>query len=128
MILVDTSVVVDHLRGVDPRIGQLFRKEPVTIYGITRAEILHGAKNRKDRSQLIILLDSFLQVAISESIWDQVGDNLATLRARGVTAYLPDVTIATLALGLGCELWARDKDFVAFQTALPALRLFVEPL
>lgn len=127
MILVDTSVVVDHLRGVDPRIGQLFRKESIAICGITRAEILHGAKNQKDRSRLVTLLDSFLQVMIPDPIWDQVGDNHATLRANGVTAYLPDTTIATLAIGLGCELWARDQDFVHLQAVLPALRLFVEP-
>lgn len=42
MILVDAGVLIDFLRIKDPKLGRLFRSEPVAICGVTRAEILAG--------------------------------------------------------------------------------------
>src|SRR5204862_2414962 len=111
MILVDAGVLIDFLRSKNPKLAKLFRSQPVAICGVTRAEILAGARSSKDRQRLITFLPGFLQVATPEPYWDQVGDNLAALYARGVTVPLPDVLVATPGIENNTEVWAREPHF-----------------
>ena len=62
-----------------------------------------------------------------ESVWDDVGDNLCTLRTHGVTVPFPDAVLATLAIVNHLELWTHDAHFLLIQKWLPALKLFQEP-
>jgi predicted nucleic acid-binding protein len=127
MILTDTTVVVDYLRSRDRKMFRLFGIHDAAICGVTRAEILHGARGAANRRNLVKSLDAFKQVPVPESVWDIVGDHLAALQAKGFTVPFSDVVIATVAIALGIEVWARDNHFPMRQTVLPALRLFVEP-
>lgn len=127
MILVDSSVIIDYQRTADRKLDTLFRSLPVAICGITRAELRYGARNLADRGNLIVLLNTFQQVAMADAMWDVVGDHLAALRTSGVTVPFPDVVIATVAIENDIELWTRDTQFQLIQTVLPALKLFVEP-
>jgi len=127
MILTDTSVLIDYLRGKDPKLVLDLPTRPVAVCGVVRAEILYGQKSAEQRTREVAVLDTFLQLPIPDSIWDRVGDNLATLRAGGVTVQLPDVVIATLAIVSNVELWARDHHYTLIRQVLPALRLFAEP-
>lgn len=127
MILVDTSVVIDYAKGKDARLQALLPTLPVAICGITRAEMLHGARDPADRQKLLTLLATFAQVAIPDSLWDNVGDHLAALRAAGMPIPFQDVVIATVAISNGIKLWSRDQHFAAVQHVLPALVLFQEP-
>jgi len=72
-------------------------------------------------------LDAFGQLLIPEDFWEIVGDNLAVLRANGITAPFTDVTIATVAIENDVEVWARDAHFPMMQIGLSRLRLFQEP-
>jgi predicted nucleic acid-binding protein len=127
MILVDSSVIFDHTRGKDPRLAQLFKTLSVAVCGVVRAEVLHGARNPKDRTALLALLNRFAQLPTPEGVWDALGDNLCTLRTRGVTVPVPDALLATLAIIHGLELWTRDAHFKLIQGVLTGLRLFAEP-
>jgi predicted nucleic acid-binding protein len=127
MILVDASVIFDHTRGKDPRLAQLFKALPVAVCGVIRAEVLHGARNAKDRAALLGLLNRFAQVPTPESVWDALGDHLCTLRTHGVTVPLPDALLATVAIIHGLDLWTRDAHFGLIQGVLTALQLFPEP-
>lgn len=127
MILVDASVLVDYLRTSDLKLKQVFANSPVGICGATRAEVLHGARDPADRQHLLTLLDSFQQQPILESIWDVLGDHLATLRRAGLTMPFADVLVMTVGIVHNLEVWARDKHFQDAQKALPALKLFQEP-
>ena len=64
---------------------------------------------------------------LPDSIWDDVGDNLAHLRTHGVTVPFADGVLATLAIANDLELWTRDPHFTLIQKWLPALQLFQEP-
>jgi len=128
MILVDTSVVIDYLRTSDPRMLAVFQAQDAAICGVTRAEVLHGLRSAAHRQHLIAALDSFRQEAIPQSMWDDVGANLANLRMRGVTVPLADVIIATVAISLGVDLWTRDAQFQLIQVVLPGLQLLAEPV
>ena len=127
MILLDSSVIFDHLRGKDPKLAGLFTTLPVAVCGIVRAETLHGAKDAADRTRLIVFLGQFLHVPIPDTIWDTVGDNLCMLRTHGVTVTFPDAVLATVALVNDIELWTRDAHFALVQKWLSALKLFQEP-
>jgi predicted nucleic acid-binding protein len=127
MILVDSSVVIDYLRTGDPKIPAVSRANGAAVCGVTRAEILHGARGSKDRQRLLTVLNAFGQVPTPDSLWDDVGDNLAALRAAGVTVPFQDVVIATVAIANDIELWTRDNQFTLIQRVLPRLRLFQEP-
>ena len=127
MILVDTSVIIDYLRTGDAKVDKLLHTLPMAICGISRAELLHGVRSPVDRKRLIIILAAFIHLTIPDTIWDAVGDNLCILRSKGVSIPFPDAVIATLAISNDIELWTRDSHFGHVQSAIPALKLFIEP-
>jgi len=127
MILVDTSVIVDYLRSPTDRVLNLLQENAAAVCGVTRAEVLAGARDRAHLGRLSATLDTLEQVAIPETTWDLLGNHLAALRAAGVTVPLADAIIATIAIDNDLELWARDDHFARVQSVLPSLKLFHEP-
>src|SRR5437879_2789397 len=98
MILVDASVVIDYVRGKDVKLRTLLPQKPVAICGVTRAEVLSGARSAVDRQNLLSILFTFQQLSIPDSVWDVVGDCLAALRASGITLPFQDIVLAVLAM------------------------------
>ena len=127
MILVDTSVLVYYLRSGNLGIRAVLADAPCAICGVIRAEVLHGARTQQDAVSLRIALDSFTQLPIPQTVWDELGSNLSVLRSRGLPMPFQDVLIATVALHHDAELWTLDGHFAAMQVALPSLKLFVGP-
>lgn len=127
MILTDTTVVIDFLRTGDAKLRHLIVVHGAAICGVTRAEILHGARDPRHRQQLLTALGMFPHVLVPDTVWDSVGDYLAALRAGGLTVPFADAILAALAIANGLELWTRDAHFTRMQRLLPALKLFQEP-
>jgi predicted nucleic acid-binding protein len=127
MILIDTSVLVDYLRSPTDHARCLFEENEAAICGVTRAEVLAGARNPADLDRIAISLDVLGQVAIAEGLWDVLGKNLSLLRTAGATVPFADAVIATLAIENDLELWTRDMHFLRLQGILTGLRLFQEP-
>lgn len=127
MILTDTSVVVALLRTKDPKLRQLIVAHDGAICGVTRAEILHGARDLQHRQQLLSVLNLFQHVPIPDSLWDDLGDHLAALRSAGVTVPFADAILTTVAITNSIEFWTHDAHFALIQRVLPQLKLFVEP-
>ena len=128
MILLDSSVVIDLFRKQDDHILDVILEHEAAICGITRAEVLYGARDPSHRAKLVAALALFQSLALPETTWDHVGDNLAMLRASGVTVPLADAIIATVAMMNDVELWARDQHFPLIGQVMPALKLFQEPV
>lgn len=126
MTLLDASVLIDFLRTKDLQLLAQMQAAGGAVCGVTRAEILSGARGPKDLANLIVILDSFQQVSIPNAMWDTIGDLQSQLRANGVTVPLADATVASVAIALDAEAWARDAHFPNMQKILPALKLFVE--
>jgi predicted nucleic acid-binding protein len=126
MILLDSSVVIDLFRLQDDRMLDAILEHDAAICGVTRSEVLFGARDAGHREKLIAALELFKSVQLPETIWDHVGDNLATLRVNGVSVPFADAIIATVAMLHGIELWARDQHFLLIGQVIPALRLFRE--
>ena len=97
MILVDAGALIEFLRTKDAKLNSLFRSVPVAVCGVTRAEVLAGARGDKDRQRLLTFLGAFQQASIPDSIWDVVGENLSSLLAGGITVPFPDAVLATIA-------------------------------
>jgi predicted nucleic acid-binding protein len=126
MTLLDASVIVDALRSKDLDLLNKMKAADGAVCGVSRAEVLSGARGPRDRERLLTILDGFAQVDILSSLWDKVGEILAELRAAGVTVPLADAVVLAVAISIDVELWARDAHFELAQKILPTLRLYRE--
>lgn len=127
MILVDTSVLIRYLKTASPAIREIFANAECAICGVTRAEILHGARSAQDASDLRAALSAFIQLPIQENTWDHLGDLLALLRSRGLPMPFQDVLLAAIAINHSAEIWSYDAHFRAIQGVQPNLKLFDGP-
>jgi predicted nucleic acid-binding protein len=126
VILLDASIIIAALRARDLQLLGQMKSLGGAICGVTRAEILSGARNQQDQMRLLTILDGFQQITIPDAIWDDVGSIQSQLRVGGVTVALADAVLTAVALALDVEIWTRDADFENVQRILPALKLYRE--
>jgi predicted nucleic acid-binding protein len=127
MILADTTLVVDYLRGPTPLMIQTIKNHGAAICGATLAEIYAGAHSPHDFSKYDAALSIFARIAIPKKIWPSLGRNLAQLGGKGISVPFPDALIATVAIEDDLELWQHDRHFLDIQKVIPALKPFQEP-
>lgn len=127
MIIADACIFIDALRSKGLAMKPVMSGHPVIACGVAKAEVLKGAKNEIDRQRIHTFLSGFQRLDFEEDDWIALGDNLATLRRKGLPVPFPDVVLATLAIESGYEVWSNDRHFPLMQTVLPELKLFVEP-
>ncbi|MEX0775006.1 MAG: PIN domain-containing protein [Phycisphaeraceae bacterium] len=127
MILLDASVLIPYLKTGSPTVEKILDSVNCGICGVTRAEILHGARTPQDAQKLCSAIDELVQVQIHPDTWDHLGSHLALLRQRGLPIPFQDVLLATVAIEHDAELWSHDSHFRVIQGVLPQLRLFVGP-
>ena len=127
MILLDTTVLVGYLRTHSATVRAVLEIGPIAVCGVTRAEVLHGARNANDAAALVAAMDCFVQVSINQSVWDELGRYLAQLRVAGVSVPFPDALIAAVAIRENCDVWTYDAHFKAIRSVLTELRLFDGP-
>ncbi|MEO5903570.1 MAG: type II toxin-antitoxin system VapC family toxin [Gemmatimonadaceae bacterium] len=106
MILVDTSVWVDHLRKSDPVLVELLEQESVLVHPFVTGELACG--NIRNRAEVLDLLQRL--PAAPSATDDEV---LALIDRNGLMAKgvgLIDVhLLASSALADDARLWTRDK-------------------
>lgn len=118
MILLDASVLIEFFRNHDARLERALNQLPLGICGVTRSEILHGARDDADEVRLAALLDKFAAIQTPQLIWDDLGRNLGRLRRSGVVLPLPDALVATIALREDLEVWSLDRHFALLRDVL----------
>ncbi len=128
MILLDTSVLIRYLRTSSAGIREVLASMDCAICGVTRAEILHGARTVQDAEGLIKAMDAFIQLPIEQATWDRFGYHLASLRTKGLPMPFQDVLLATVTIDHSAELWSYDVHFHTIQTVLTDLKLFDGPV
>lgn len=124
MILVDSSVLIDHLRGRNtPQTAKLLAaaaREPLLIGDLILLEILQGARddrhaNRIERDLARFAVVSLLDAALAAS----AARNYRLLRARGVTVRkTADIIIGTYCMERRHILLHDDRDFDPMETYL----------
>jgi predicted nucleic acid-binding protein len=124
MIIVDTTVWIDYLRGTaNPETAWLDRTlggRRIALTDLILCEVLQGIRGQREftrvRDDLLrfkILPGGGIDLAISAA------QNYRTLRQSGYTVYKTiDCWIATFCLEGSHQLLHRDRDFDAFEKVL----------
>jgi len=114
MILLDTSVWVDHLRRGDSLVVQVLESGQAAAHPLVIGELACG--NLKSRAHVIDLLRALPQLAMATD--DEVLYFIARhkLMGRGI-GYVDAHLLAAAAIG-GSFLWTRDKRLREIATEL----------
>lgn len=115
MILVDTSVWVDHLRRGDARLRNLLEHARVLAHPFVLGEIACGSLS--DRALVLELLHDLPMTSVAEP--DEVLGFIDRHRIYGKGLGYVDVhLLAAVALTPGATLWTRDKRLHVIATNL----------
>lgn len=110
MILVDTSVWIDHFRTADPQLVDLLNRNQVLAHPFVIGEIALGSVAR--RAEVLRYLHN-LPSAVAAST-DEVMLFIETRKlANTGLGYVDAGLLAAAALTPGAALWSRDKNLRA---------------
>lgn len=124
MILVDSSVWIDFLRGTRTpqaeKLDVLLGTTRIAVGDLILAEVLQGVRDEREFQQVRKTLDSFEQVdLVGREIAVQAAKNFRILRALGLTVRKTiDTLIATRCIESNYALLHSDRDFDAFELHL----------
>ncbi len=115
MILVDTSVWVDHLRAGDTALGKLLDADRVLMHAFVLGELACG--NLRDREQILNLLGALPRCmqATDDEVLFFIGQK--ALMGRGI-GYIDAHLLAATALNGSARLWTKDKHLRALANDL----------
>jgi len=126
VILVDTSVWIDHFNGYDSDQAAylllcIADASPLVIPGLVLTEILLGVRNESEASRVTRVMSAFdLAPELERSDYEQAAVIYRACRARGATPRSAiDCLIAQLCLRYGHDLLTRDQDFEAIARFFP---------
>jgi predicted nucleic acid-binding protein len=106
VILVDTSIWIDHLRTGDPELGELLRDGQVLAHPWVTGELALGHLSR--RSEILGLIHNLPQATVATD-----GEVLTLIDKRQLfglgIGYVDAHLLAATALTPAARLWTRDK-------------------
>lgn len=120
MILVDSSVWIDHFRGNQTpqvlKLRQILQSAPVLVGDLIVVEILQGFRNDLHFNRALRLLTSLNVISFGGlHIAIQAAEHYRTLRRQGITIRKTiDTIIATRCIESGYALLYSDRDFEPF--------------
>jgi hypothetical protein len=124
VILVDSSVWIDYLRGTDtPQVSKLdtlLGTVPLAVGDLIVVEVLQGCPSDREFDEVARLLQEFQQVSMcGDDVKVEAARNFRRLRALGITPRKTiDTVIATRCIVSGYELLHDDRDFEPFEQHL----------
>ena len=109
MILVDTSVWIDHLRQGEPDLVQALMQSQVVIHPFVVGELACG--NLRNRQNLLELLQALppVKTAMDHEVMQFIESH--KLMGKGI-GYI-DAHLCASARLSGCKLWTRDKRLLS---------------
>lgn len=125
MVIVDTSVWVDFLKGHETagsiRMEQLLNDEvDVFTTGIIVQELLTGIKEKKTRNEVKHDLELFISVMPSLGIHVQAAEIYDGCRKKGITIRsIVDCLIAALAIEYDLSILHTDRDYDGISKVYP---------
>lgn len=109
MILVDTSVWVDHFRAGDDRLIRLLERTAVTMHPFVVGEL--GCGNLADRQSTLELLRQLPAAVVADH--DEVLEFILQRRMFGKGIGFVDAHLLASVVLSGDKLWTRDKRLQA---------------
>jgi hypothetical protein len=114
MVLVDTSVWVDHLRKGNARLKDLLLANEVLTHPFIIGELACG--NLKNRTEILHHLDTLPHIV--QASHDEVMRLIETRKLYGQGIGLVDAHLLASTLLSGCQLWTMDKRFEGIARSL----------
>ena len=130
MILVDSSVWIDYLRGVETkqtdRLDGMLGLEPLAVGDLILTEVLQGTTTDKDFKDVLKLLEGLDVVPLGgQAVAVQAARHFRALREKGITVRKTiDCIIATRCIMDGMTLLHSDRDFDPFVAHLGLRSVF----
>ena len=124
MILVDSSVWIDYLRGTTTpqadKLDALLGVTPLAIGDLIMTEMLQGCTTEQEFKLVRKTLETLTLVPLGGAdVAVIAAKNFRKLRAKGITVRKTiDTVIATRCILDGYELLHRDRDFDTFEKHL----------
>ncbi|HIE43450.1 MAG TPA: PIN domain nuclease [Candidatus Omnitrophica bacterium] len=121
-VLIDTSAWISYFKKekkVHSRIERLIEKEKVVITPFIVAELIQGAKGKKEIELLKELLTVFPVLQDRKETWLHAGLLSYHLRKKGREVGLSDCYIATIAKENGVSLYTLDRHFRIINKEFP---------
>ena len=116
MILVDTSVWVDHLHRPEPMLVDLLKRDEIASHPLVIEELALGSIARRE-----VLLDSLGRLSrVTVASHGEVRELVEARRlwGRGLSAVDAHLLAAVL-LSAGSVLWTRDKSLAGAAAEIP---------
>lgn len=114
MILVDTSVWIDHLRHGDAALAASLEAGQVAIHPFVVGELACG--NLRDRAEVLGLLQSLPTLVVASD--KEVLFSIEAHALAGLGIGYVDVHLLTSAKLSGATLWTRDKRLLTVAAGL----------
>ena len=123
MIVADTTVFVDYLRGNPDAVhavrAALLNGEPLTASVLTRMELLAGARDY-ERPVLEAFLDQIAWIPVTQEIADVAGELIRRfMRSHGAISPV-DFLIGATALAYDADLWTSNRRHFPYLPDLDA--------
>lgn len=115
MILVDTSIWIDHLRVADPALAQLLNAGRVLAHPFVTGELACG--NLQNRVGVLSLMQDLPAAPVATDDEVLVFIDRRSLAGRGI-GYVDAHLLCAVALAGKAKLWSRDKRLVSVAEAL----------
>jgi predicted nucleic acid-binding protein len=110
VILIDTSVWIDHFRSTSVPLGEVLQAEEVMTHPFVVGELACGTL--RQRQQVLDLLDDLPKatVASHEEVMHFIEER--RLMGKGI-GYIDAHLLAAVSLTVGAQLWTHDKHLAA---------------
>ena len=128
MILVDTSVWIDHFTGAKNRYyiclkSAIKNSEDLCICGVILTEVLQGIRRDREFEKVLRILDELLYLAQQKSTHILAAEMYRFLRKKGKTIRKPiDCIIAAISMENSAHILHNDKDFEVISKYFPLQR------
>ncbi len=110
MVLVDTSVWIDHLRSGEPKLVQLLESNRVLGHPFIRGELALG--NLSKRQLILKALDNLPQAPVA--FHDEMNGFIENHALFGLgIGFIDAHLLASTRLAVNAKLWSRDKRLLA---------------
>ena len=125
MVLVDSSVWIDHFRKYDDVLAELLIKNNVLTHPFVRGELALG--NLRQRESILNLLDNLPQASVAYA--EEINFFIEKNALFGLGIGLIDVhLLASTQISQNTRLWTRDKKLMAAAMQLNLAATFdIEP-
>ena len=130
MIVVDSSVWIDHLNDIKTRevaaLRRMIRGDilgPILVGELILFEVLAGLRSQEAVARIRAIFDAYVLVSMLDfELVPSAVANSRALRRRGITVGTVDMVIGTYCIEMGAQLLTADRAFHAMRDHL-GLRL-----